>query len=73
MHELPTFLHSSSSLVNEERMLDTAMRQVKRKKAFFLRILSFIGYDIKIATISLTLIKIKFLVTSSPGYKHWST
>ena len=32
MHALPTFLHSSSSLVNEERILDTAMRQVKRKK-----------------------------------------
>lgn len=40
---LPTFLHSASSLVNEERILDMAIRHVNRKKAFFLRILSLIG------------------------------
>jgi hypothetical protein len=61
----PFILHSSSTTFKLQIKLQMRIMTIRLKIAFTLRIFSLIGYDMSTATVSLMLIKIKFLVYSS--------
>ena len=66
-HVSPAGLQSSPSVVKLERRQQIVISNVNPKNAFTLLILSLTGCDSNMATVSLTLRKIKFWLTSSPN------
>jgi len=62
---LPFILHSSSTTFKLQIKLQMRIMTIRLNIAFTLRIFSLIGYDMSTATVSLMLIKIKYLVYSS--------
>ena len=64
VHLSPESMHLAGIVVKLQIRAAMPIIRLSEKNAFTLRILSLIGYDITTATVSLILIRIKFLLYS---------
>ena len=64
VHLSPESMHLAGIVVKLQIRAAMPIIRLSEKNAFTLRILSLIGYDISTATVSLILIRIKFLLYS---------
>jgi hypothetical protein len=64
VHLSPESMHLAGIVVKLQIRAAIPIIRLSEKNAFTLRILSLIGYDISTATVSLILIRIKFLLYS---------
>jgi hypothetical protein len=67
-HLSPESMHSGGMVVKLQIKAEIPIIRPSEKKAFTLRILSLMGYDMSTATVSLILIKMKFLLYSLLSY-----